>query len=868
VTPPLHLSTPRRRIGAALAGSAIVTVVALVATSSGSAPVAAVPRNHAYGEHVFAAQGGPTREGREAQIAAEQFAFARTAPSGVTAPGAYDAAYGQLASLPTMPGTWSETTNRPYNADDPNYRDPLYSNSSGGAGMVTGRITGIAVGANGVIYAGGADGGVFRSSNNGASWTPMADGLATLSVGDLRLAPDGALWFATGEGNTGSTAFVGSGVYRLANPSTGVFTEANRVGDNTDGTNVLAGKFINKIRFDDQGHAFAASSRGLYRHSSTSSSGAWTLLLNPGDQSSPYSGIINDVAVRPGTNGQQIVANAAWRGYAPYNGFYVSNDGGAHFAKVNPQGAIVAKNVGNAELDYSADGSKLYTVVEDTGLYLTGVQNGTSVLMGVFVSNSGSVAGPWTSVADYRKLAASGSALKTNAYNRGYGPGVQAWYNNFIAVDPNNANHVFVGLEEVFETRNGGSTWNAIAPYWNFGLACWNISDSENTCPATTHSDQHAIAFGNGKVYVGNDGGLYARPKNSTAVNKNGNATDWEDLNAGLRTLQYYSVGTGYVDTDDDGDVDATDRAAGVAVFGGLQDNGGSLLLPGSSTMVSPFGGDGGDSIVDPDNGCNILDEYVYLTLWVTRNCGRTDGSVSAVKDVSIPDPFPRFTAPFRADGSNKDHWVAGGQYVWTYDKGFQITDGLDWVSQFDTGAGHSITGLSSNHDVVWAGWCGGCNPGSSFGRGIVTNYGGSYHQVTLPAAMPNRYISNVVVDPNDADGSTAYVVFNGFSRRWTEGPGAGFGHLWKTTDGGVSWTDASGNLPDVPADDLVVTPAGTLVLATDLGVLASVDGGAHWLRLGGNHPLTTVMDLHVGPDGRVYSATHGRGIWSILSPA
>ena len=83
-----------------------------------------------------------------------------------------------------------------------------------------------------------------------------------------------------------------------------------------------------------------------------------------------------------------------------------------------------------------------------------------------------------------------------------------------------------------------------------------------------------------------------------------------------------------------------------------------------------------------------------------------------------------------------------------------------------------------------------------------------------------------------------------------------------------MSWTDASGNLPDVPADDLVVTPAGTLVLATDLGVLASVDGGAHWLRLGGNHPLTTVMDLHVGPDGRVYSATHGRGIWSILSPA
>ena len=106
--------------------------------------------------------------------------------------------------------------------------------------------------------------------------------------------------------------------------------------------------------------------------------------------------------------------------------------------KVNPQGAIVAKNVGNAELAYSADGRKLYTVVEDTSLYLSGHQSGNSVLMGVFVSNSGAVAGPWTSIADYRKLGNSGSALKTNNANKGYGPGVQAWYNNFIAVDQPN----------------------------------------------------------------------------------------------------------------------------------------------------------------------------------------------------------------------------------------------------------------------------------------------------------------------------------------------------------------------------------------------------------------------------------------------
>ena len=844
-------------------GVAAVAVVAGAATNGVPSTVGkAVPQNAQFRERALMAQGSPTKEGEEARIAAEQFAFARTAP-GVVAPGAYDAAAASLAGLPVFAGTWDETTDKKYDADHPEYRDPFYSNSSGGSGLVSGRVTGVAVDSLGTVYAGGAAGGVFRSTDGGTTWTPIADQLASLSVGDLRVAPDGALWLATGEGNTGATSYVGSGVYRLTSPRTSTFTQAHRVGDN-----VLSGKFINKIKFDDAGNAYAASSRGLYRHSSTTTAGSWTLLLNPGDQTSPYAGIVNDVAIRPGTQGREIVANAAWRGYAPYNGFYVSKNGGASFTKVNPQGAIVAKNVGNAELEYSGDGKKLYTVVEDTQLYLTGVQNGNSVLMGVFVSNSGSVTGPWTSIANYKKLGESGSALKSTAWNRGYGPGVQAWYNNFIAVDPNNANHVFVGLEEVFETRDGGSTWKTIGPYWNFGFGCWDIDESKNTCPGTTHPDQHSVAFGNGRVYIGNDGGLYSRPKNSTAVNKNGNATDWTSHNAGLRTLQYYSVGTGYVDVDGDDDIDATDKAAGVAVAGGLQDNGGSLLMPGSDTMVSPFGGDGGDIIVDPDNGCRILDEYVYLTLWVTTTCGKTDGSFHAVKDVSVADPNPRFTAPFRADSADKDHWVAGGQMIWTYDKGFDIESGADWTAQFDTGPGRSITGLSSHDDVVWAGYCGGgCNPTSTFERGIVTNYGGTYHHVTLPSAMPNRYISNVVVDTNDADGSTAYVVFNGFSRRWTEGPGAGVGHLWKTTNGGTTWTDVSGNLPDVPANDLVITEDGTLVLGTDLGTVISTDGGAHWMRFGTAHPATTVMDLHVGPDGRLYSATHGRGIWSIELP-
>ena len=92
---------------------------------------------------------------------AEQWAEARSAP-GIVAPGAYSAAWRQQQQLPVTSGAWRPVTNLPYNSDDPRYRD-IESNSSGGAGFVTGRVTGLAADDQGYVYAGAANGGVWRS---------------------------------------------------------------------------------------------------------------------------------------------------------------------------------------------------------------------------------------------------------------------------------------------------------------------------------------------------------------------------------------------------------------------------------------------------------------------------------------------------------------------------------------------------------------------------------------------------------------------------------------------------------------------------------------------------------------------------------
>jgi hypothetical protein len=789
----------------------------------------------------FSKLGEPAEDNREAANAAEQMAQARTAP-GIVQPGAYSAAFASLAALPTAGKAWREVTNRPYDSDDLRYRDPYFSNSTGGSGLVSGRATGLAVG-GGYIYAGGADGGVFRSGDGGTTWTSIADGLPTLSVGWLELAPDGALWLGTGEANTGATAYVGTGVYRLAKPQSGAFTVAGRVGGVE-----LESTTIGKLRFDGAGSVYAATSRGLWKHGAGGGADAWAQVFVPvpGSQS-PYDNICNDLAIDPRAAGSTLIANCAWRGGAAYNGFYQSTDSGTTWAKVNPTGALNPQDVGRGTFAYSSDGTRLYVVLESITLYNN---NKNTYLSGVYLSRGGDVSGPWNQIATSSNFSGSGSALKTSV---GYKPGIQVWYNQFILVDPANADHVFVGLEEVYESRDAGTHWSAIAPYWNFEFACWSIDPAKNTCPLTAHSDQHSVAIAGGTLYVGNDGGVYARPLWG-AINANGNATDWRSLNAGLRTLQYYGVGVGKV-------------PGGVAVSGGLQDNGTSLLLPEDATgnMGSNAGGDGGKIIVDPDNGCNVLTEYPALDLWKVTNCGRTDGTFSAIIDVAPPEYGARFIAPMAADGANKNHWVVGGQYLWTYANGFAITSGAQWVRAYDQGAGHATTGLDSQRDVVWSAWCGPCN-NAGFTRGVSTNAGGAYHQIALPAQVPNRYIEAVAIDAGDPTGSTVYLGFSGFSRKWTEGPGANYGHLWKTTDAGATWTDVSGNLPDVPVNDLVVRGA-TLTAGTDLGVVVSTNGGATWSRLGNNFPVTTVMDLHLGPDGLLYAATHGRGIWSIAAP-
>jgi hypothetical protein len=790
--------------------------------------------------------------------AADQYAEARTAPANEVDAAAFIGAYAEAKALPVTGGAWSEITTHPYNSDDPRYRDPVWSNSGGGAGLVGGRTTTLAVDGN-VLYAGAADGGVWKRQNG--QWTPLLDDAPSLSVGHIAVNPtDHSLWVGTGEANTSSDSYAGTGV--LISSDGGA--HFSRVGGDE-----LQNTLVRRIVFGPA-HVYAATSKGLFRRSlGAALTDPWTRVLYPTTcpqaGATPDTRYISDVVIQPGTGGQRVIAVIGWRAGSVCNGFYVSNDAGETFDRITVKGALNDNDLGRTTLAYSSGGSKLYALVQSASMFNHPKTDfGGTVLQGVYVSPTGNVAGSWNKIAEWRNLANAGSALKLSL---GYHPGVQAWYNQFLAVDPADANHVYLGLEEVFETRDGGVSWNAVGPYWNFGLPC--SANGLDSCPKTTHPDQHAIAIAGNTVYVGDDGGVYSRSKS------NPNVGGWTNLNNGYKTLQYYYAAAGKV-------------AGGDAIWGGLQDNGVSLLTPGESTMVSPFGGDGGDNIVDANNGDRAVNEYVGLDMALTTNGGRSDGTTPAYREISPAcgaftytpspcDPAPRFIAPFRADAAAPNqHWIAGGRYVWESTKGWDTTCGAsacDWKIVYDTGVDaatathHSITAIGVNGSTYVA-WCGPCNS-AGFSRGIATNYGGTWHALTLPADFPNRFIQGITID--QANAAHVYVVFNGFSRRWTNTFSAGEGHVFESMNGGATWTDISNNLPDAPGDDLLLTGSGKLVYATDIGVFTAAAGqgaATAWTRYGTALPNASVNDLALGSDeSYIIAATHGRGLWKIPTP-
>lgn len=789
---------------------------------------------------------GMAGESADILAASAQANVARTAPGTSVSSEAVTAAAKDAAAMPVTGAAvaWQQKNDLPYQSQNSAYaQGPWWA----GHDVVSGRATALA--ADGAtVYLGTAGGGVWKTTDQGQTWTPLFDDQPSLAIGAVAVNPaDHSVWVGTGEGNSNSDGVGGTGLYRSTDGGQ-TWTQAGAG---------LTNSLVTHIEFAG-GKVYAATNQGLIRHDAVTTEGAWETVLKPDPNpgSSPYrTSWITDVRVQPNSNGQSLVAVLGWRGGTKaddlsYNGVYYSTANGdsGTWNKATVSGDLTQAQVGRTTLGFTSDGGKLYAVVEDPT---------TVALAGVYVSGTGDPNGPWTRLAD-------GTALKNAGATAGT-VGGQAWYDQYLVVDPADDTHLYVGLEDLYETSDSGSTWTAIGPYWwNNTYSCFSYDPSQFSCPNTTHPDHHAaVVAPDGTTYFGSDGGVWSRPSATRAQ-----VGGFNDLNTGLRTLQYYGGQTGK-NTAGTGDI----------FWGGLQDNGYSVSVPGDPAMYEPKGGDGFNVIVAPQDGRYSVAEYTNLALAKTLDGGHTWYNISPnctnFKPTSTTTPCEkdgRFVAPFGADVANVQHWVAGGRYVWdNQGKGWSTActgATCDWQPVFDLGAGNAATAVTADGAVTYAGWCGtgnGCNPGggSPFVSGIATNYGGTWHQVQAPS-LPNRVVTAISAD--QADAAHVVAVYGSYSRHWIDG--AGTGHVFESHDGGATWTDISGNLPDAPVNAVKIA-LGSLIVGTDNGVLAaSPTAPSTWYRLGTGLPNTPVGDLAVAPDSSyLLVSTHGRGAWTWTLP-
>jgi hypothetical protein len=752
---------------------------------------------------------------------------------------------------------------------------------------VSGRVTTVVVDPtnSSKVYLGTAQGGVWRSLNGGTSWTSIFDSAQSLAIGALALAPSDPtkLYVGTGEFNGCGDCFFGVGLYRIDTVDTtpslvGPINPSQTISNFT--YNIFNGRGITKILVSptDPATVFVATgrgvggiganslgvvggvpslaTRGLWR--STNANGAaasvtFQKLVVTTDNSpdSPPTGNVDttDIVMEPGNPSNLLVGVIGITG--TNGGIYRTTNalvGTPTFTQVLPlttgvRISLAINKVASVVTAYAATSE-----TPTTGC--TTAANSGAVRKVVDPFGSGSWSG---------QLTGGGGFCRS-----------QCFYDMPIAVDPSNANVVYIGGQTsstcgrlVGKSIDGGSTF----------------ADDSNGL----HADEHSIFFdGAGSIYTGNDGGVWKRPTIATT------GTTWTNLNnAPLNTLQFEGIAVHPLDRN--------------LMIGGTQDNGTEYQQTSGGNWRGAEGGDGGYCLIDQSatdttnvnmyhtffnqTGTQIAFDRAVLTtclpnfnFWPTRGVGfgntndltlSCDGTANYIQNgININDNVLFYAPMALGPGAPNTVYFGTDRLYRSTDRG----DTMTVVSQAPIVSGpvspistiaiapqddnYRIVGLQNGQ--VWA---------TSTGSSTMVNItSGSFP--TNPNLSTNKFVGRAVIDPNNKN--VAYIAFSFYAP-------AGQG-VWKITNLGAAaalgapppspiWTAAGNGIPSIPINALVIDPANSnnIFAGTDIGVYNSTDGGASWAPFGTGLPRSAVFDLALQNANRVLRAgTHGRGVWEI----
>jgi hypothetical protein len=756
---------------------------------------------------------------------------------------------------------------------------------------VSGRTTAIAISAAdaNIAFVGTAQGGLYRTTDGGTTWTPLLDNALSLAVGSVVIDPANTVLVGTGESNFSGDSFAGVGVYRITNAMGANPVLTGPYNQDTGGMDVMTHRGIPGLAIDPNNHDIVyvgtatgqqgigapppvnAPPRGLYRSTNFfSGASTFTKLVALGAlEPANHDYRVTSIVYEPGNSDHLFfgVADATGNTDATYYGgiYYSANASAATptFTRVfmTSPGDATTDNFAPIKLAIRKIGNNVRLIAATAEAAPT--DRGRAYKLDYDATQPH----PTFIQSDFHEMPAA----------QGFGGG-QASYNIGVDLDPNNFNNIYL----VGTLASDGSSAAGTFIYSHDGGTTFNSSTN------TLHVDSHmvGVAPSNSSVlYTGNDGGVWK------SLNATGATPTFSDINtSSYSATQFQSIA-----------VHPTDRNFSI---GGTQDNGTEFLMPNGKWKRADFG-DGGFALIDQTatNTENVTMYHTYYNVatvlvgfarvkkascategqWAFRGgavalllpglpiilptgtvCDGSQGQT--LNGLNVADDV-NFYAPMAlgppVSGSN-------GQTVYFgTNKLYRSTDQGDTmvpVSQVlrpptppaTATVPVSSIGISPQNDNVRI-----C--GTNDGHIFLTTTGAPALVDVTAAGMPTTYVARAVIDPNNVN--TGYVVFNGNAI-----PGK---HVWKSTNLSnlpmPTWTATDGTgatgIPDISVNAFVIDPRNSqhLYAGTDRGVYNSTDGGAHWALYGTNLPNVAVFDLAIQNPFRILrAATHGRGFYEI----
>jgi photosystem II stability/assembly factor-like uncharacterized protein len=381
-----------------------------------------------------------------------------------------------------------------------------------------------------------------------------------------------------------------------------------------------------------------------------------------------------------------------------------------------------------------------------------------------------------------------------------------AWWFGKVWVHPSDPLAVHVAGVALMSSYDGGHTW---------------LGEDE-----AIHVDQHAMMWDPkhpDRVYLGNDGGVYRSDSDG--------ADGWVKATHEPYT-QFYSAAISPQDP--------------TRVSGGTQDNG-SLRSWGPARFNEYLGGDGEENLINPTDVDNVFACYQY------GNCYRsTDGgdTLEFFSDRTTSDRRNWF-APVQFDPRDPNVLYYGGNRL-----NRSTDNGVTWTPispDLTGGPGQDTYPFGTITTVAAA-------PSDPRTVYVGTDDGRLWRTADLGATWTllrqgDQWVTRIAVDPRRS--SVVYATLSGY-RSGSYAP-----HVLASHDGGTTWRDLSGNLPQAPVNDVVLGRDGALYVATDQGVFVSSAWNGRWWRLGHGMPLVPVDDIEYAP-GRLVAATFGRGLYEV----